>query len=234
MMEQAFNQLCALINDNVSSVWACCSAVWEYIESQPAENQEEIFNIFLNEIDLYDFKFSAPPSVDFEEKSGFRDAKEIEQRIIKTLVSENNTEEAFYHTLWEKINDPYLFETSNEQTAFLCALWSDPRIPYFQLEEGSRMDNDEYQAISLKLKPLLKKANYILNTTIEQKTQRASLLMAIADSIDNEREKTVFWAKIITMPTTRINFDMIAQKIAEALVEKGVKDFLITKGDDKG
>ena len=82
MMEQAFNQLCALINDNVSSVWACCSAVWEYIESQPAENQEEIFNIFLNEIDLYDFKFSAPPSVDFEEKSGFRDAKEIEHKYV--------------------------------------------------------------------------------------------------------------------------------------------------------
>lgn len=233
MMKQSFDQLFALVEDNASSVWECCSVVWEYIEAQPADDREAIFYFFLNDIDLSDFEISNPPSIDFEEKSEFRDIREIEQRIIKALVSENNTEEAFYHKLWEKINDPYLFETAKEQAAFLCVLWLDSRIPYFQLEEGSRMDNDEYQAISQKLKPLLKKANYILNTTIEQKTQRASLLMAIADNIVDEREKTVFWAKIISRPTARINFNLIAQKIAEALVEKGVKDFSITKGDDK-
>lgn len=57
--------------------------------------------------------------------------------------------------------------------------------------------------------------------------------MSIADTIDDKREKTVFWAHIISRPTAQPSIDLIMKKITEALAEKGIKGLSIARSEPK-
>lgn len=200
-----------------------CTAVWGLIQRQADSDKEQYFRCFLNEIDLLDFTFENDIEVAITNKESLFDKiNNLEKQIVGTLTKENPTEELFYHSVWEKINDPLLFSDNPSQIAFLMSLWTDPRIPYFHLEAGCSMENEEYQKISRSISQQIKKARFILCTSIQQKTQRASLIMSIADSILDEREKTVFWAKILTYPGSPPNISAIVEKIKDALIEQGI------------
>ena len=84
------------------------------------------------------------------------------------------------------------------QAIFLQCLWLDNRIPYYQLGEGRHIgNNEEFKRIYKEIEPSLNKGRYIINAKLQYKTQRASLLMEIADSLDTDEQRMVFWASII-------------------------------------
>ena len=77
------------------------------------------------------------------------------------------------------------------------------------------MDNDEYRERIQKLAPELKKASFIIYSGLQQKTQRASLLMSLADKIEDDRQRAVFWSCVISKITERE-----ARKEAERMLEQ--------------
>ena len=218
-----YDDLISAIQDNRGNLWSACSAVWSLILDKDEEERERYFTFFLRDIDLYDMDIDDESHEKLEElQNGFLKVKDLEKRIIKSLVSKNPTEESFYRQLWEKINDSLLFPNPVSQISFLSCLWSDTRIPYFQLEEGLFMDNERYQAILEELSPYIKKANFIVSTDLQQRTQRASLLMKIAEEIKDKEKVTVFWAYILSRVTFRIDRDQIIEIIKKKLLEESL------------
>lgn len=225
-----YDNLISAIQDNRENLWDACSAVWSLIRAKDEEEQERYFTLFLRDIDLYDVDIDDESHEKLKElQDGFLKVKDLEKRIIKSLISNNPTEASFYRQLWEKINDSLLFPNPVSQISFLACLWSDTRIPYFQLEEGLFMDDERYQAILEELSPYIKKANFIVSTDLQQRTQRASLLMKIAEEINDEEKVTVFWAYILSRVTFKIDRD----QIFEIIKKKLLKESLHTEADKK-
>ncbi len=218
-----YDNLISAIQDNRESLWSACSAVWSLILDKDEEERERYFTFFLRDVDLFDMNIEDESQEKLNElQDSFLKVKDLERRIIKSLISKNPTEENFYRHLWEKINDSLLFPNPTSQISFLACLWSDIRIPYFQLEEGLLMDNERYQAILEELSPYIKKVNFILSTDLKQRTQRASLLMKIAEEINDKENVTVFWAYILSRVTFNINRGQILEIVKKKLLEESL------------
>lgn len=216
--KKCFEELMSIVKHNRANIREVCEEVWTLVNKKQGSEQEFYFTAFLRDVDLYDVDLDDDVQVNFEEAdSNFSKVKDLEKRIVGSLVNGNPSEESFYSQLWNKINDDLLFPDYSSQVSFLTCLWSDARIPYFQLDKGCLMENEEYQAILEELSPYIKKANFIMSTNLQQRTQRASLIMKIAEEIGDDRKKTVFWAFILSHASVQIKPDQILEIIKKAI-----------------
>lgn len=203
--EEIISEYSKLLSEPSENYEAFCRAIWGFIMSREEEEREQYFTVLLSKIDL---------STIVEETELFEDLplqqnNGLIQNIIGNLAKQNMSEESFYHKLWEKIQDNILFPDEDEQIYFLSCLCKSNLIPYFQLDDGISMENDEYRDRLKKMNALLKKADYIMYAPLEQKTQRASLLMDLAQQITDQRDKTVFWAYTLTAMPLKMPKDLV-------------------------
>lgn len=188
------------IRTHDDTAWNVCTAVWEFILSQKPEEGKIYFFIFLSQIFIEDLDVENEDiffSSDTLSQIG-EDIDRLVNRIIVNLVRQRLSEESFYEHLWNKISDDTLIPDQKAQVAFLICLWIDPRIPYYQVGDGCSMENAEFTRIRNEVWPVIKKADFILSIPFAQRTQRASLIMELADKLKDERERAVFWACVIT------------------------------------
>lgn len=198
-MAEIQKELLKVAKAHNDTLWNTCTEIWRFILLQEQDVQGNYFSTFLSQIYQEDIGITDYQQFSSEEVLS-RISDDIDQlgnRIVENLVQQKMTEEAFYENLWGKICDSALLSDQTAQIAFLARLWLDPRIPYYQVEEGCTMENDEFIRIRQKIWPTLKKAYFILSIPIPQKTQRASLLMKLSNEIGDEREQAVFWASVI-------------------------------------
>ncbi len=179
-----------------------CAKFLQIIEKKDEEEQVQYIKTLLQEIEPETAEANMGGGFEdlFDNKVSSDDIKELlrlENRIINNLIKEHVAVDEFYHALRNKIFDNSLFENSSTRAAFLLILWTDIRIPYYQLDEGCVMDEDEYSRILEKINPEIKKGMFILNVNFQYKTQRSSFLLEIADKLSNQSEKTVFWSMVI-------------------------------------
>lgn len=128
------------------------------------------------------------------------------------LIKENMDEKDFYDELWKKgIQNNPLFEQEDEKIYALYCVWMDRRIPYYKLDMGIRMPNEEYKEITVKNEARIRKAVFVINSDFSQKTERASLLNKILDESKSESEKAVILAQIL---------DAMIQKVVEGLLNR--------------
>lgn len=200
-MSDKQKDLLKVANTYNATIWDTCKEIWRSILAQEQGAQEQYFFTFLHEVSLDDVGATDWKQYFSKEAVSLirNDITQLGNRIVENLVQQRLPEEMFYKSLWDKICDNTLLPDQAAQTAFLACLWTDPRIPYYQVEEGCTMDNDEFDRITEKIWPILKKVYFILSIQLAQKTQRASLLMKLADEIDDEKERTVFWAYVIAV-----------------------------------
>ncbi len=135
--------------------------------------------------------------IDAEQMADFQEFLTLENRVVSNLTKDRVSTDAFYRSLWEKINDPTLISDERGKTAFLFFLRIDNRIPYFELDEGYLMDDQRYKELVNKIQPAITKGLFIFNTDLKYKTQRASLLMDVAKGLSDEEERIVFWAVLL-------------------------------------
>lgn len=117
--------------------------------------------------------------------------------ILEKLVSSNCGKEEFYETLWKEIHEGILFTNDEERQFVLFFCWNDVRLPYFQLNQGVYMENEEYQELVGKLSEEIKKCKFIINSRLEQRTEQGSLLLKVLQELESEREKAVVFSQII-------------------------------------
>ncbi len=124
-------------------------------------------------------------------------SSEIIEKIVDNMVNNNVDETVFYETLWKTISEKGLFPSDIDCIGAIIFLFASPKIPYFQLEEGLKMEDETFQLKSMDMIRQIQKAIYILNRGYEQKTEVASQLMKILLELDDIDKQTVFLANIL-------------------------------------
>lgn len=100
--------------------------------------------------------------------------------------------------------DEVLVSDDCQKACLLLYMWLDPRIPYFQLGPGVSMDDDTYRACVQELELPYKKMLFAMYAGYPQKTQKASVLLKIADEIPDKNNRIVFWSLTISRLESKI------------------------------
>ena len=124
---------------------------------------------------------------------------EVVDAIFEQILAKNLPVEQFYTKLWDAISESPTFEDDQAKAFALYYIWIDVRIPYFQLENGLTMSNSEFRNLSESQYESIQKARFILRTKLfKQRTARASVLLNLLESIENEKERVVLMAHILS------------------------------------
>ena len=118
---------------------------------------------------------------------------------LETLLRKNLPCSEFYKELWDFIEHNTILTEKKQKAFAVYYTWIDIRLPYFELPEGIKMDNEIYQEKLEEMEPLLKKMRFILYTPMEQKTERASRIMQVLDEMKDEEDKAVMMAQVLGM-----------------------------------
>ena len=188
-----------------ASLTEVCLEVVEKINEakENSETQLTIFKTFLTLFDIGDFSLDAKNTPEIFAAKGETEQDidviiGVVNNVISNLVERKVTEDDFYINLLNRLLDHGFLQNELRQAIFLQCVWLDNRIPYYQLGEGRHIGNNEdFKRIYKEIEPSLNKGRYIINAKLQYKTQRASLLMEIADSLDTDEQRMVFWASII-------------------------------------
>lgn len=129
--------------------------------------------------------------------------------ILGSALERNSSEDDFYRLLWNSITDhnPLLPEEDDVIYA-IYMIWQDGRIPYFQLDEGVKMTNERFAEITRKNKDLIKKARFIVRSSLEQRTEVSALLLKILSECETEEDRVVVLAQILARQEQKIVFQM--------------------------
>lgn len=193
------NAFSSIVENNKQCLYEICKASMNLLEEN-TETAREGFQYFLCQISLPRYTPEEIPKeffdieedeIDFSTQDRIR---EMESQIVKELIFQDATEETFYAEIWKRISDKLLVSDSYQRAYFLLRMWLDSRIPYYQLGLGVTMDDETYSECVQEVKLAYKQMLFAMNAGYPQKTQKASILMKIAEEISDQKQRIVFWA----------------------------------------
>lgn len=172
-----------------------------YNRLQREEDPQAAFRYFLDNADEID-------STKEEDAEQIFTATEIQQLrkkcdsliegILNRFLSENDSEGEFYNRLWtEGVCGNTLLQSDKERIYALYKIWQDGRIPYFQLDEGLAMTNEQFGDCCNKNRQLIKKAFFIINSAFSQRSQQSDLLLEVLKECETDEDKAVVMAQIL-------------------------------------
>ena len=122
--------------------------------------------------------------------------KLVERMAVK-LAKKGVKAEEFYRQGWKHIVQSVFFDSEEERKKAFYVLYVEPALPFYQMAEGLRMENEHFKEISAKLQNYYKKIDFILYNSFEQKAERASLINDIFDMVEDREERAVLMAYFI-------------------------------------
>lgn len=174
--------------------------IYQEIVSVPGREPELVRFVF-EELERRDSDGKEPVEGVFskEEKDAYIDTYgKVVDGILEALLKKGVDKESFYSDLWKGIQDNPILEGEKEKAFAFYFIWIDMRVPYFELEPGIEMDNDEYAGILEEMSQEIKRARFILYAPMKQKTEQASRLIRMLDALGDERKKAVFFTQILS------------------------------------
>lgn len=177
-----------------------CSELMTFFEQKGREEGLDYFKTLLQEMSPYDWVDEVTQeflNFDIVSKKRISELMRLINTLMVKQIGKRVSEEDFYTDLWARVWDDIVLPTHEDRAAFLQILWSDARIPYFQISEGCSIPKEEFERIVEKIQSALRKGEFIVNANISYKSQQASLLMEIANSLDGDEERIVFWGILI-------------------------------------
>lgn len=123
--------------------------------------------------------------------------KDTINTILGNLIKEKFDVSDFYKKLWDEITRRTIFATDLDTVAAIIYLCNSDRIPYYKLDDGLKMENEDFvDIVRSNLEPF-KKMIFILNVGFEQRTEIASLLLKVLDDVKDYKAKVVLFANLI-------------------------------------
>ena len=182
------------------SLQEICSQLISFWETKDREDRVKYFKTVLQKMSFNDFcddESSMNPDIKDVSDERLNELLRLSNTLISKLVERRVSEDDFYLELSNRLWDDVVLPTHEDRTAFLIFLWIDSRIPYYQIGHGIMINEDEFKTIINKIALEINKGSFIINANIPYKTQRASLLMEIANQLANDNERIVFWGVLI-------------------------------------
>ncbi|RGD40648.1 hypothetical protein DW159_01220 [Coprococcus sp. AM14-16] len=179
-----------------------CVAAYQIIEKTSIEDRPTLMETFIRGFKntRTDESIEIPEVFNEETEHAYtRRYQRIVDGHLEEFLNAGFSKEDFYAELTNYImTDKNLLDDGARAFAiFDCCI--DKRLPYacVDLTSGMRMENEEYAACIEQLVEDIDRVNYILNANLQQKTERASLLLRELDSCDDFKKKTVLMATIL-------------------------------------
>lgn len=181
-----------------------CAWLYNLMENNRLNSQDSanVFQFFLehaddidsDESDVVKAQYSKEDLDHLEEEYGKLTDAILEKTLIKGV-----SKAVFYQQLWNGMVYSSLFDTIDSKIFFIYYIWIDVRIPYFELNDGLKMSDQEFKKISQNVLEDIKKARFIIRTNkFKSRTEQAAVLLELIDSYeDNEKERTVLFAHIV-------------------------------------
>ena len=179
-----------------------CVAAYQIIEKTSIEDRPTLMETFIRGFKntRTDESIEIPEVFNEETEHAYtRRYQRIVDGHLEEFLNAGFSKEDFYAELTNYImTDKNLLDDGARAFAiFDCCI--DKRLPYacVDLTSGMRMENEEYAACIEQLVEDIDRVNYILNANLQQKTERASLLLRELDYCDDFKKKTVLMATIL-------------------------------------
>lgn len=129
----------------------------------------------------------------------FSDLKELYARYVNEMLETTLKKayslgmniDSFYELLWGNVIKSDMFCEIEEKSFALYYIVIDRRIPYFQLEKGLRMEEDEFEKYRDRNIEILKKIRFVLSNSFGQKTEEASIILQELMGLDSYEDRVV-------------------------------------------
>lgn len=119
----------------------------------------------------------------------------------------------FYKYIWDYIQNNEMFEDAKTRAFIFYRIWMDPRIPYYEITDGIKIDDKEFSKIFTKISKAREKAKQIAFSRYSQRAEEASVLLNLISEIEDEKEKVVLLAYIIRVIEIR-TFEDISRNLS--------------------
>ncbi len=107
--------------------------------------------------------------------------------FLDVIIREQHDTHTFYQQLALMLDNPILRSDKDRGFAFYWC-YIDKRLPYFQLDEGLSLSNDDWRDLGIALRPEKAKIRYILATEwISRSSQADHILRVLDERSDVER-----------------------------------------------
>lgn len=214
--EQASDRLKEIISTAKGSLLDLAYYIYKVIISVPGK-EPDLLRVVFEECDQIESSEEEPLQKIFteDEKEQYRDTygKSVDG-MLDALLKKGLSKEAFYQELWKSIQDNPMLEGEKEKAFAFFYIWIDVKVPYFELEPGLRMSNEEYKEIKKEIMEEIKRARFILSVPTKQKTERASRLVWMLENMEDERKKAVLMAQILNIYRQLCGSELLS-KLAE-------------------
>jgi hypothetical protein len=178
---------------------AICKYVYDILIKEE-ENAPELLRFFMEQIDSIESSKTQPVN-EYADSAHIPELVEKYGKgtddILEKLLPENSGEQVFYEKLWDSIQHTPVLKEEGAQVFALYYISIDTRIPYFHLELKDPLPDDLFKESVKRLFPEYMKSCFILNTPVcKKKTQSASLILSLINSLADENDKAVLLALI--------------------------------------
>ena len=102
--------------------------------------------------------------------------------MFELVLRDNLPEKEFYVSLWQVLNNPILRDEPARAFALYYIL-IDRRTPYFHLDQGLKMADDDWKGMMQRLRRPRAKVRFILATSFAQRSEEADLLVKELDAL---------------------------------------------------
>ncbi len=193
--------LVSRLNEQAKTFGDIKNLLFEYIMNKEETKRRDSFEWLLHNITIMDLDTKGWKTIAdgmSETKEMICSADSIAAQVVSSMVDKRVPASTFYDELWTKFTDDILLPSDEDKKCFLMSLWLDSRIPYFELDEGIEMSDDEYTDRIKQISGHISRAAFISSLNMDQKTKKASLLADEAMQISDRRDLAVFWAFAIS------------------------------------
>lgn len=207
-----------------------CYVALQLISDAPAAERPRLLAMFLQQHprkDAADAEYSL--EVDYDDSISVQLAEEmremIEERVnhlLRKYWQHNGKDpQRLYAELWRCITD---FYEDEDQVAALSLLLEDPRLRV-PVHKALRMDQDEFEAAIDELgEDLLELATVTLVTPWQQKTERASMMLDLLDSVEGRELRTVLLARMMAQQEKIIREAMLMGQALKKVMPRSAFD----------
>ena len=169
-------------------------AVYDFLES--AEEPGLALQIFSENMEKGKLSYALKEEEEQELQNNY--AKMIDG-MADALMKRHLEGAEFYKELWEKVivANPMLDKKKEKEYA-LYRISKNPRIPYYNLPEGMKMSNEQFDGYLKSLNGSINQVKFIMRSPFQQKTERMSLINEILKSAQNDEQRAVLLAVVYT------------------------------------
>lgn len=214
--EEKIKELCSTASADVH----LCRVAYTVIDNAPEEEKASLLEAFIigYKSTPTDHSLVLPRFMDIMECERIRHkyGRQVDKRMM-ALQNMELSEKEFYDKLWRYISTTQFLPNFEARVValFNCAI--DKRLPYFTIDRSSAltMEQEEYETLLASIgEKNLGRMEYILQADFHQKSEQASLIVKMMDSLESFEERTVFLARLISHFHTERLKDLMA--MAEA------------------